>query len=336
MVILWQDCYGKGSFEKILLKHGCKKIPNWECLFVHRQKGLFLSVYVDDINLAGKKQNIVLMWKVLNKEVDLGEPTSFLDHVCLGCTQRQCEISKDIVDKYRTMFESENFRISSWYYDMEGHAKKRVERYCVLANRTTQQLYKVSTPCIDDHHFKKKWNLLENCHKSALKLFQNVYTLHVLDDLIFYGQRTNLHDRLQNGPKPVTNAWIDWYLTFITHVNTNSIATWVILQSNADWDCFKTLILQEILRTQNPLLEEHCVFGSHTFVPTSWMCKKQTSVSHSSTESEIISLDAGLRLDGIPALDLRDLIVLVLGNTTQNHDRTVKPVVCRHKNHVRQ
>ena len=43
-----------------------------------------------------------------------------------------------------------------------------------------------------------------------------------------------------------------------------------------------------------------CVFGSHTFVPISWMCKKQTSVSHSSTESEIISLDAGLRLDGFP------------------------------------
>ena len=34
-----------------------------------------------------------------------------------------------------------------------------------------------------------------------------------------------------------------------------------------------------------------CVFGSHTFVPISLMCKKQTSVPHSSTESEIISLD---------------------------------------------
>ena len=77
-----------------------------------------------------------------------------------------------------------------------------------------------------------------------------------------------------------------------------------------------------------------CVYGSHTFVPISWMCNKQTSVSHSSTESEIISLDAGLRLDGIPALDLWELIVLVLGNTTQNHDKTVKPVVCRDKNHV--
>ena len=34
------------------------------------------------------------------------------------------------------------------------------------------------------------------------------------------------------------------------------------------------------------------------------MCKKQTAVSHSSTESEIISLDTGLRLDGLPALEL--------------------------------
>ena len=44
-----------------------------------------------------------------------------------------------------------------------------------------------------------------------------------------------------------------------------------------------------------------CVLGSHTFVPISWMCKKQTAVSHSSAESEIISLDTGLRLDGLPA-----------------------------------
>ena len=56
------------------------------------------------------------------------------------------------------------------------------------------------------------------------------------------------------------------------------------------------------------------------------MCKKQTSVSHSSTESEIISLDAGLRLDGIPALDLWDLIVAVLhGNTYQSNQERRDP-----------
>ena len=126
-------------------------------------------MYVDDIKLAGKKQNLDLMWKLLNKEIDLGESTSFFDHVYLGCTQRQCEISKDIVDNYRTMFESrisaggnrktsipQNIRISLWSYDMEGQAKKCVERSCELANKTTQQLYKLSTPCIDDHSLKRK------------------------------------------------------------------------------------------------------------------------------------------------------------------------------------
>ena len=59
--LLWER-----QFEKVLLKHGWEKIPNWECLCVHREKGLFLSVYVDDIKLAGKKHNIDPMWKVLN------------------------------------------------------------------------------------------------------------------------------------------------------------------------------------------------------------------------------------------------------------------------------
>ena len=99
--LLWER-----QVEKILLKNGWVKVSNWECFIVHREKDLFLSTSVDDIKLTGKKQNIDPMWKILNKEVDLGEPTSFLDHVCLECTQRQCEISKDIVDNYRTMFES--------------------------------------------------------------------------------------------------------------------------------------------------------------------------------------------------------------------------------------
>ena len=35
------------QFEKILLKYGWEKVSNWECFFVSREKGLFLSVYVD-------------------------------------------------------------------------------------------------------------------------------------------------------------------------------------------------------------------------------------------------------------------------------------------------
>ena len=59
-------------------------------MFVHRKQGLFLSIYVDDIKMAAKKQNMAPMWKKIVKLVDLDEPTSFLDHVYLGCTQQRC------------------------------------------------------------------------------------------------------------------------------------------------------------------------------------------------------------------------------------------------------
>ena len=44
------------------------------------------------------------------------------------------------------------------------------------------------------------------------------------------------------------------------------------------------------------------LIGPNTFVPLLWFVKKQGAVSHSSTEAEIISLDAALRMEGIPAL----------------------------------
>ena len=99
--LLWER-----QFEKVLLQYGWGKVPNWECLFVNREKRLFLSAYVCDIKRAGKTENINPTWNILMKDVDLGETTSFLDHVYVGCTQKECQTNKDIVDNYRSMFES--------------------------------------------------------------------------------------------------------------------------------------------------------------------------------------------------------------------------------------
>ena len=54
------------------------------------------------------------------------------------------------------------------------------------------------------------------------------------------------------------------------------------------------------------------------------MCKKQTAVSHNSTESEIISLVTGLLMDGIPALDLWHVVIEVL-RSTNNTERPITP-----------
>ena len=41
-------------------------------------------------------------------------------------------------------------------YEMKGHAKKCAERYCELADEKTEQLFPVSTSCLDDRNFKKE------------------------------------------------------------------------------------------------------------------------------------------------------------------------------------
>ena len=65
-----------------------------------------------------------------------------------------------------------------------------------------------------------------------------------------------------------------------------------------------------------------CIFGTHTFVPTRWKGKKQTLVSHSSTEAEVISLDASLRMDGIPSLDLWDSVIEVFHSSPYHTNKT--------------
>ena len=81
--------------------------------------------------------------------------------------------------------------------------------------------------------------------------------------------------------------------------------------NSADLDCFRSDFAGDLEDSKSTSRGVLCIFGSHTFVPTSRMCEKQTSVSHSSAEAEIISLDAGLRMDGIPALTLWDLVIEV-------------------------
>ena len=341
--LLWER-----KFEKILLKHGWEKIPNWECLFVLREKGFFLSVYVDDIKLAGKKQNFDPMWKVLVKEVELGEPTSFLDHVFLGCTQRQCEISKKNCGQLQKHVRITNFRggsseittpsQSSYFfmsYDMAGHAKKCVERYCELANKTTQQLYKVSTPCVDDHHFKEEetksvGELSQVCSQTVLKC---LYLARIGRPDILWSV-----NKLARSITKWTKACDKRLNRLISEIHHTCEYQQYCHVGNTAKQCRLGLFQDsafagDLVDSKSTSGGTFCVFGSHTFVPISLMCKKQTAVSHSSAESEIISLDSGLRLDGLLALELWDLIVSVLGNISRISDRSGKPESDDHKHH---
>ena len=157
---------------KAILRKSCcntvgKKFPNGNVHSLTEKKDYSCLCMWTTKKLAGKKHNIKPTWEILMKDVELGEPTSFLDKVYLGCTQREGEISKESVDYYRSMMESgisvgDTEKLptrASGKTDAETislHAKKCLERYCEFANKTTEEFFKVATPCIDDHHFKEE------------------------------------------------------------------------------------------------------------------------------------------------------------------------------------
>ena len=249
----------------------------------------------------GWNQNIDPMDKVLHKEFDLGEPTSFLDYVYLDCTQRKCEISKDIVVIYRTMFESrisaggveklpfpQNLRISSWSYDMTGHAKKCVERYCELTNKTTQQLFTVSTPCNDDLHFKEEetksvGELSNTCSQIVLKCLYlaRIGRLDVLWSVNKLARSITKWTKACDKRPNRLISYIHHTCEYKQYCHVGNTAKQCRLGLFQDSDFAGDL--EDSKSTSGGTL---CIFGSHMFVPISWMCKKQTAVSHSSTESK--------------------------------------------------
>ena len=136
---------------------------------------------------------------------------------------------------------------------------------------------------------KNEWQL-ENYQKYARRLYWNAFIWIVSADQTFYGQWTVRQELSRSGTELVTKYWPGWFLTFSPHewIQTTLprgkhsiiMQTWIV-----SW-CWFCLFSQ----TQNQRQAELCVFfGSHTFVPVGWSCKKkQTAVSHNGTEAEVL------------------------------------------------
>ena len=222
--------YGKGK----------EKVPNWECMFVHRKQGLFLSENVDDIKMTGKKAQFGSHVEKVDEKCGYWRTHIISWPRLLGIhsTWMQPEWSNHWTIQnhvWITHFCWSNRKLPGWQrlraqtvarsFDMEGHAQKCVERYRELVNMKVEHFHKVSHPCLDDHQFKQEEfesNLLENCQQFARKLSWNACTRHELDDLTSCGQWTSLQDQSQNGPTHVTNdrqGWFPFFITRMTIVN---------------------------------------------------------------------------------------------------------------------
>ena len=70
---------------------------------------MFLSVYVDDLKLAGRAEAVAPMWKTLGKILDLDPPTEMSGSVYLGCGQHNFQPAFSNIEEKSKLFQ----RISS-------------------------------------------------------------------------------------------------------------------------------------------------------------------------------------------------------------------------------
>ena len=214
---------------------------------------------------------------------------------------------KDIVkqakicfDNYRTMFESrisaggteklpslETPKISTLSYDMEGHAKKCMERCSELANKTTQQLYKVSTHCLGDQFKEEELKSVGELPDVCSQIVLICLSLARIGRPDILWSVNKLARAITKWTRACDKRLIS-YIHFTTseykqqcHVGNTAQQCRLGLFQDSDF----AGDLEDSKSTSGGTL---CIFGSHTFVPVSWVCKKHTFVSHCSTEPEII------------------------------------------------
>ena len=158
---------------------------------------------------------------------------------------------------------------------MACNAKKCVKRYCELANKTTQQLYKVCTPCIDDHHFKEEEmkSVGELSHVCSQIVLKCLYLARIGRPDILWS--VNKLARSITKWTKACDKRLNRLISYIHHTCEYKQYCHVgnTAKHSADWDCFKTLTSREILKIRNPLLEEHCAFFWK-----SYMCSNKLDV----------------------------------------------------------
>ena len=155
-----------------------------------------------------------------------------------------------------------------------------------MAHKTSDELDKVSTFCLDVHHRKTRRS--GNCGTVVRDLLPNCIEMLVLGKIWKTGCTSDSQLSWPDRSHSVTErATFDWHVspaTFITQRTTNRPVTWDIKQQTASWGYSKDADVARN-RTDSKSTSDGvlCVFRSHTFVPISRACEKQTAVSHSST-----------------------------------------------------
>ena len=253
------------------------------------ENGLLLTLYVDDVLLSGPESLHSSFWAELQKRIAIEEPAP-VDR-CLG---RKHSVKR------------EN-GVTTIAFDMEDFILQSCEAYASL---TGQNLQEAESPYVADGSLcETDWTTGGELEGSASKMLMKLLWLA-------RSARPDLMKGISDLRRRVT-CWsraddkrLDRLVCYLwssrTHKLFGQIADPVedlktVLYTDPDHSSG----IDFTRSTSGTLL---CIEGPSSFWPLSWMRKKQTSTSRSTTEAEIVSLATGL-FDAFPTLDFAEKLL---------------------------
>ena len=327
--------------EKAVTAVGFDFLPDWPSVFFHKELRLMLVIYVDDFKLAGPKISMERGWKLLGENIKLEEARPIGRY--LGCLHvpsvvrvrgefdprrewmRDGSNKKEPPKFHEPLGDQDERELQIMKYDMSDFMRQCVIRYQELcAEAYPKALEKAKTPYLDE----TKGEFDENPVDEGLNKVMGIPTYQVDETpgvlkehapavlmKILYGARVARYDLLRP-VQSLASKLTKWtklcdkalrrLVSYIDQTADTCLYGWVgdamekvklVLYCDAD-----------LASDRNDHKSTSGVYlalqGPSTFVPIAAYCRKQTSISKSTPEAEVVALHDGITKQGIPGLVL--------------------------------
>ena len=300
VVLLLRALYGHpdagGLWEKhlkgVLRNMGGEELPEYPGNFWFPESKLLLSTYVDDLTLSGPQGEHQPFWDALCKVVDVEPP----EPVYRILSRNHCIINAQPESTENAALGALKGAMA---FDMYDYAQQTVDLYKSLTG--LKVLKHAATP------FAPESSLPQSQEEAAGELAP--HACKVLMKALWLGRlaRPDLVKPIGDLATKVNDdkkllrliSYIESTKTYglVGTVSDGPRELHLALYVDADFAGEK----EDAKSTSGGFL---VLKGPNTFFPLAWVSKRQTSVSRSTTESEIVSLAHSLFQEALPALQL--------------------------------
>ncbi|CAE7775567.1 unnamed protein product [Symbiodinium sp. CCMP2592] len=314
--------------EKALRSVGFEQCPDWKSVFRHPKLNLMLVVYVDDFKLSGPKANLAKGWELMASKIKLEPPSSIKRY--LGCEHEPKKAFPELTfgDRGTTVAQGSvgPREIRMIKYDMRSFMEQCVSRYVELCGpKYKATLRSADTPFLDESRPEFDTNpdrpevnrLLGHPTDTPVPPGKGVLGDCAAAVLmkILYGARMGRYDLIRpvQALASLITKWdglcdkkLHRLVCYINSTLDLNLYGWIgdapemlelVLYCDADLAGDRT----DSKSTSGVFM---CLLGPRSFMPLNALSKKQTSVSKSTPEAEIVSLDHAVYKLGLPALSM--------------------------------